>query len=150
MSLDRYMSLLRAYARQHGGVQGDFAEEMELELEVQRQRIRLKFVPADADPDEAHLLARIDVAQLSDVPSATVSRMLLQANACWAGIHGGALGLRCSDVVMLSVSQRIASLDVEGLAALLQSMAQDARRWKACLNVTVPALQLQPALEVLV
>ncbi len=148
MSLDRYMSLLRAYARQYGGVQGDFAEE--LELEVQRQRIRLKFVPGDADPDEAHLLARIDVAQLSDVPSATVSRMLLQANACWAGIHGGALGLRCRDVVMLSVSQRIASLDVEGLAALLQSMAQDARRWKACLNVTVPALQLQPALEVLV
>ncbi len=148
MSLDRYVSLLSAYARQYGGVQGDFTEV--LELEVHRQRIRLQFEPCDADPGEAQLLARIDVAQLSDVPSATVSRMLLQANACWSGIHGGALGLRCSDVVMLSVSQRIASLDADGLAALLQSMAQDARRWKACLNVTVPALLLQPSLAALV
>lgn len=148
MSLDRYVSLLRAYARRHGGVHGDLAEVQE--LEIHRQRIRLAFEPGDTGADEARLVARTDVAQLADVPSATVSRMLLQANACWTGTHDVALGLRCSDVVMLSVSQRIASLDVEGLAILLQSMSRDARRWQVCLNVTVPALRQLPSLEVLV
>ncbi len=134
MSLDRYLLLLSAYGDQRMDEGVDLAAGQEVLLEG--QRIHLWFVPCDANPDEAQLMARTDVAQLSAAPSTAVCRVLLQANAFWSGIHEGALGLRGSDVVMLSVSRRIVSLDADGLAVLLQGMVVDARRWSAFLHAS--------------
>lgn len=134
MSLDRYWLLLSAYVDQRIDEGVDPAGGQEVLLEG--QHIYLWFVPCDADPDEARLMARTDVARLSGAPSTAVCRVLLQANAFWSGINAGALGLRGSDVVMLSVSRRIASLDADGLAELLQGMVVDARRWSAFLHAS--------------
>lgn len=128
MGLDHYLSLLAANGcRRVDG--GGTDMDVEQEIQVDGQRISLWFVPGDGDFGEDLLMARTDVARLAATPSAALCRRLLQANAFWSGIHGGALGLRGTDVVMLSVSQRLASLDAPGLNALLQRMASDARRW---------------------
>lgn len=134
MSLDRYFLLLSAYGDQRIDESGDLAAEQEVLL--QGRHIHLWFVPCETDPDAAQLMARTDVAHLPDAPSAAVCRVLLQANAFWSGIHAGALGLRGSHVVMLSVSRRIASLDAEDFAVLLQGMVVDARRWSAFLHAS--------------
>lgn len=129
MSLERYESLLDAYGCVHEG-QGQRAQVL-----LGTQRMHLQFVADAADADDGCLMARTDVLHLPHPPSAQMCRTLLQANALWSGIHEGALGLRGSQVVMLSVSQRVAALDVGRLAALLQQMAEDARRWEIFLQL---------------
>lgn len=135
MSRDRCMSLLRAYADAHGGAQEELA--LEQTLVVNGQRIGLCLVPDAVDACGARLLARVAVAHLPGVPAATISRMLQQANGCWSEMHGEVLGLHGSDVIKLSVSRRVDSLDAAGLAALLQSIALDAGRWNIRLAVAL-------------
>lgn len=129
MSLKRYHSLLDAYgcAAMAGG--------QPVTVLIGMQRIHLHFVADEEDPSEDLLMARTDVLHLPRAPSVQVCRSLLQANAFWAGIQGGALGLRGTQTVMLSVSQRLALLDAGRLAVLLQQMAEDARRWAVFLQV---------------
>lgn len=138
------MQLLRAYGNQYlGGGEGLAVQE---DVLIDGQRIHLSFVPCDGDPENSQLMARTDVAQLPGAPSAEVCGVLLQANAFWSGIQAGALGLRGSDVVMLSVSHRLAALDAEALAALLQDMASDARRWAVFLQAFSLAQKESPSL----
>lgn len=132
MGLEHYLSLLAANGCRGGAA--DARTGMEQELQMDGQHIALWFVPADGYGGEAQLMARTDVALLPGAPSTALCRRLLQANAFWSGIRDGALGLRGTDVVMLSVSRRLASLDAEGLKALLQAMASDACRWAEVLR----------------
>jgi len=95
MSLALYQSLLDA----HGCAPVEDGEPA-LVL-VGAQRIQLQFIADADDEEESSLMARTDVLHLAHPPSVQVCRTLLQANAFWSGIQGGALGLRGSQVVML-------------------------------------------------
>ncbi|MCD2511726.1 type III secretion system chaperone [Comamonas endophytica] len=127
MSLDRYHSLLHAYGC------GSGAEVTQ--VMVGTQLIHLHYAADDEDVQDDCLMARTDVLFLPHAPTARVCRTLLQANAFWSGIQGGALGLRGSQVVMLSVSQYLRALNADSLALLLQDMAEDARRWAVVLQM---------------
>lgn len=133
MSLERYQSLLDAY----GCAGGEAGQPVQVLIGT--QRIQLQFIAGAADADAGCMLARTDVLHLPHPPSVQICRTLLQANALWSGIQNGALGLRGSQVVMLSVSRRLTALDSERLVVLLEQMAEDARRWAAFLQLPDPA-----------
>jgi len=108
------------------------------EVRMGAQRILLWLVGADAAAGEARLMARTDVVHLAAAPSAALCRQLLRAHAFGAGVQRG------RDVVMLSVSERLASLDVAGLGQLLQRMAGDAQRWAAWLLAETSVQPIPP------
>ncbi len=143
MGLQHYTNLLGAIGCRRSAAAGSIGWEQEIQLEG--QRIALWLIPGRDDVD-ARLMARTDVARLDAPASPALCRKLLRANAFWSGIHGGAIGLRGADIVMLSVAQRLDSLDAPGLQALLERMAVDARRWAAAVHGrTQPTHEREPA-----
>ena len=136
MELQHYTHLLAAIGCRRSDSAGRIGWEQE--IQVEGQRIALWLIPG-RDGVDARLMARTDVARLDAPASPALCRQLLRANAFWSGIHGGAIGLRGPDTVMLSVAQRLESLDACGLQALLERMAADARRWAAAVHGRTPA-----------
>lgn len=125
---DPYFALLEALAHGLRGV--DPAEFVRAQsLEVRGRRIDLFLERDHQDRAEDRIVLRCDVSQLPADAPAALCRPLLRANNLMAGTRGATLGLRGDDVVMLSASARLGSLDAARLATLISGLLRQAERW---------------------
>lgn len=138
---DPYLALLEALAHHLHGVEPALLVQAQC-LQLNGRRVDF-FVERDgSDSAEDRIVLRCDVLQLPATASEEICRQLLHANNLWGGTHGATLALRGADVVMLGISQRIASLDGAGLAHLLNGLHHEAGRWAEKLSppADVPAI----------
>lgn len=133
MPHEPYLILLDALAQHLHGV--DSAAFVQVQcLVIDGKRLDFFLERDSYDAAEDRLIVRCDVMRLPGAASEEVCRRLLQADNLWAGTRGATLGLRGDDVVILSESARIASLDGAGLVALVQGLPRQAETWAAELD----------------
>lgn len=129
MSSDAYLALLRDFETRF--IQNGPSVAQTQEAKVGGFTVRFWFSTPEGEGEGGNVLCRVDVLRLAEAPSSDLCRLLLEANNLWAGTHGGTIGLRGENVVMLSASRPVASLSTERLAAMVNAMCRDARAWRA-------------------
>lgn len=133
MPHEPYLILLDALAQHLRGV--DSAAFVQAQcLVIDGKRLDFFLERDSCDAAEDRLIVRCEVMRLPGAASEEVCRLLLQADNLWAGTRGATLGLRGDDVVILSESARIASLEGAGLVALVQGLRRQAEIWAVKLD----------------
>lgn len=128
MPHEPYLILLDALAQYLRGVDSAaFVQAQCLVIDGKRLDFYLKRDSFDAAEDR--LIVRCEVMRLPGAASEEVCRLLLRADNLWAGTRGATLGLLGDDVVLLSESARIASLDGPGLVALVAGLRRQVEAW---------------------
>lgn len=128
MPREPYLVLLVALTQHLRGLDPD-AFVLAQSLVIAGRRMDFSLARDSHDAAEDRLIVRCDVLRLPVAASEAVCRLLLRADNLWAGTRGATLGLRGDDVVMLSESARIASLDGAGLAALVAGLRRQVETW---------------------
>lgn len=127
---DPYFGLLEALARMLRGLDPAAFPDVQ-SLEIGGRRVHLFLEPDQHDRAEDRIVLRCEVVQLPAAASEAMCRLLLRANNLLTGTRGATLGLLGHDVVLLSVSARILSLDAARLATLITGLLRQAERWAA-------------------
>ncbi|MET4580086.1 type III secretion system chaperone [Ottowia thiooxydans] len=143
MSNRQYFDLLTDYEQQArpGVVSMDLASTEE--LIVNGRAVSLSFVPHETSPEDGMVICRTDLAKFSQDPGADICRLLLQANNLWAGTAGSTLGMRGNDMLIMSASRRIGSLNPDTLDVFLGVLCADADNWSARLSAK-PKVEAPP------
>ncbi|MBH1965481.1 MAG: CesT family type III secretion system chaperone [Comamonadaceae bacterium] len=138
MSKSQYTDLLCAYEQKArpGVVSADLARTEE--LIVHGRSVSLSFSPEENYPEDGKVICSTDIAKFNQEPAADLCRLLLQANNLWAGTAGSTVGLRGNDMLLMSASRRIGSLDADNLDAFLSALCADADSWAARLTAKPP------------
>lgn len=127
---DPYFALLEALAQGLRGVDpARFVRDQS--VEVRGRRVDLFLERDHHDRAEDRIVLRCDVSQLAAEAPEALCRPLLRANNLMAGTGGATLGLRGDNVVVLSASARVRSLDAARLAMLMTGLLRQAERWSA-------------------
>lgn len=137
---DPYSGLLAALARSLRGLDPTAFPDIQ-SLVVNGRRVDLFLEPDQLDRAEDQIVLRCDVLQLQAGASEAVCRLLLRANNLFAGTRGATLGLRGEDVVLVSTSARIRSMDAARLATAITGLLRQAERWA----VLILRAQSEPA-----